>query len=66
MMFGIDENFRSDSGVVNMYDTETCFSAAVPKPLKAIMNLTTTIDDLTFNHTRFGAGCFLSKKGMKY
>ena len=44
----------SDSGVVNMYDTATCFEAAEPKPIKAVMNLTTSIGDLTFNHSRCG------------
>lgn len=42
---------RSESGVVNIYD-ETCFHERNPKPLKALLNLTTAIDTLQFNHDR--------------
>ena len=42
----------SDAGVVNVYEAATCYSAAQPKPVKAVMNLTTAIDSLKFNHTR--------------
>ena len=41
----------SDSGVVNVYDNG-CLRNETPKPLKAIMNLTTSIDHLQFNPTR--------------
>ena len=40
----------SSSGVVNIYD-ETCMSQSKPRPLKALMNLTTSIDKVAFNHT---------------
>jgi hypothetical protein len=45
---------RSDSGVVNLYETSGLEKSATPAPLKAVMNLTTSITDLVFNHTRFG------------
>lgn len=41
----------ADSGVVNIYDEE-CLSKERPKPLKALMNLTTAADLLCFNSTR--------------
>ena len=41
----------SDSGVVNLYD-KSCLVNERPKPVKSIMNLTTSIDCLVFNHTR--------------
>ncbi|CAB4016662.1 U3 small nucleolar RNA-associated 18 homolog [Paramuricea clavata] len=40
----------SDSGVVNIYDKQ-CFEDEFPKPIKAVMNLTTRIDKLKFNCT---------------
>jgi U3 small nucleolar RNA-associated protein 18 len=40
---------RSESGVVNVYDAD-CLKQEHPSPIKAIMNLTTKIDSLTFNH----------------
>ncbi|XP_015758029.1 PREDICTED: U3 small nucleolar RNA-associated protein 18 homolog [Acropora digitifera] len=40
----------SDSGVVNIYDDQ-CLRLTEPKPLKAIMNLTTSIDKTLFNST---------------
>ena len=45
----------SDSGVVNLYDGTRCLSSAcgsMPKPIKAVMNLTTGIDFICFNPTR--------------
>eukprot|EP00730_Choanoeca_flexa_P000661 TRINITY_DN10286_c0_g1_i3.p1 TRINITY_DN10286_c0_g1~~TRINITY_DN10286_c0_g1_i3.p1 ORF type:complete len:175 (+),score=16.48 TRINITY_DN10286_c0_g1_i3:159-683(+) len=39
----------SDSGVVNIYNSD-CLKQEDPTPLKAIMNLTTRISNLTFNH----------------
>eukprot|EP00040_Diaphanoeca_grandis_P010789 m.55281 g.55281 ORF g.55281 m.55281 type:complete len:524 (-) comp22045_c0_seq2:444-2015(-) len=38
----------SDTGVVNIYDG-SCFTNANPKPLKALMNLTTTVNHLQFH-----------------
>lgn len=40
----------SDSGVVNIYDDQ-CLYKTQPKPLKAIMNLTTSISKTLFNST---------------
>lgn len=51
----------SDSGVVNVYGRDQCLAvdgepppslSSNPKPLKSIMNLTTTIDQVCFNSTR--------------
>lgn len=45
----------SDSGVVNLYRGPQCLSAACPlnpKPMKAVMNLTTGIDFIRFSPTR--------------
>ena len=46
----------STSGVVNLYSGPACLQASSscsnPKPLKAIMNLTTRIDALSINPTR--------------
>ncbi|EGD73255.1 hypothetical protein PTSG_04968 [Salpingoeca rosetta] len=39
----------SDAGVVNVYD-DVCMSSRAPKPRKSFLNLTTTIDNLSFNH----------------
>ncbi|CAG8474312.1 12784_t:CDS:2 [Dentiscutata erythropus] len=39
----------SNSGIVNVYD-ETCLILPNPKPLKSIMNLTTNVHDMKFNH----------------
>lgn len=39
----------SYSGVVNIYDTETCMSSSYPKPIKAIMNLTTSCSKSIFH-----------------
>eukprot|EP00128_Syssomonas_multiformis_P012547 Colp12_sorted_trinity150504_noHs@11706 len=40
----------SDSGVVNIYNSSSLLGNANPKPLKGIMNLTTSADLLEFNH----------------
>lgn len=40
----------SDSGVVNIYDNQR-LDQTQPKPLKAIMNLTTSINNVAFNST---------------
>ena len=46
----------SDSGVVNLYRGTECLlhasSSSTPKPIRAVMNLTTRIDALTINPTR--------------
>eukprot|EP00045_Choanoeca_perplexa_P006454 m.54850 g.54850 ORF g.54850 m.54850 type:complete len:352 (+) comp13647_c0_seq1:416-1471(+) len=39
----------SESGVVNLYNAD-CLKQENPTPMKAIMNLTTKIDSLKFNH----------------
>lgn len=39
----------SYSGVVNIYETETCRASRSPKPLKAVMNLTTACTDAVFH-----------------
>lgn len=41
----------SESGVVNVYDVKTCEREDVPKPLKSLMNLTTEISSISFNHS---------------
>ncbi|XP_064404926.1 U3 small nucleolar RNA-associated protein 18 homolog isoform X2 [Halichondria panicea] len=41
----------SDSGVVNLYESEQCLRSGFPKPLRAVSNLTTSIDHLCFNST---------------
>ena len=43
----------SDSGIVNVYERATCMKTEAPKPLKAIMNLTTAVELLQFNSTRY-------------
>ena len=43
---------RSDSGVVNIYD-EQYLHQTQPKPLKAVMNLTTSVNKALFNSTRY-------------
>ena len=46
----------SESGVVNLYDGRRCLygdSGSNPKPVKAVMNLTTGIDSMCINSTRF-------------
>lgn len=41
----------SAEGVVNVYETDTVLKGRYPKPKKAIMNLTTSIESLQFNST---------------
>ena len=43
----------SDSGVVNVYEAEECLRNAAPRPLRAVMNLTTSIEHICFNSTRY-------------
>ena len=38
----------SDSGVVNIYN-RSCLSVPKPRPLRAVMNLTTSVDNMSFN-----------------
>lgn len=40
----------SDTGVVNIYSSDSYMGSRDPKPVKAVMNLTTQIDTLSFNH----------------
>ncbi len=46
----------SDSGVVNLYSGKQCLGSgglsSTPKPVRALMNLTTGIDTLSMNSTR--------------
>ncbi|CAG8441103.1 3850_t:CDS:2 [Acaulospora morrowiae] len=54
----------SNSGIVNVYD-DTCLNMVDPKPLKSIMNLTTNIHDMKFNHdTQLLGISSHSKKGQ--
>lgn len=39
----------SDTGVVNVYNTDDCFLSRAPQPAKAIMNLTTSCTAMTFS-----------------
>jgi len=42
----------SSTGVVNLYDTKNAeFQEVNPKPVKAVMNLTTSVEKLSFNQT---------------
>ncbi|XP_078682010.1 U3 small nucleolar RNA-associated protein 18 homolog [Branchiostoma floridae x Branchiostoma belcheri] len=41
----------SQSGVVNIYDTQTTLASSYPKPLKALLNLTTPVTQTCFNHS---------------
>ena len=43
----------SDSGVVNVYEKEECLRNIAPKPLRAVMNLTTSVENTCFNSTRY-------------
>jgi hypothetical protein len=43
-------NRSSSSGVVNLYQSNVALSSLQPKPEKALMNLTTRVDGLRFNH----------------
>lgn len=49
----------SESGIVNVYERSECMRVETPKPLRAVMNLTTAVDQLQFNSSRFG-GCEIS------
>ena len=42
----------SESGVVNVYERSECMKREKPRPIRAVMNLTTTVDHLQFNSTR--------------
>ena len=49
-----DNNFLacgSKSGVVNIYEPSVCLKSRSPKPLKALLNLTTPCTNLVFNST---------------
>ncbi|KAM4843684.1 U3 small nucleolar RNA-associated protein 18 homolog isoform 1-T2 [Thomomys bottae] len=41
----------SSSGVVNIYNQDSCLQETNPKPIKAIMNLVTGVTSMTFNPT---------------
>jgi hypothetical protein len=41
----------SKSGVVNIYNQDSCLQQTNPKPIKAIMNLVTGVTSLAFNPT---------------
>lgn len=43
--------FRSYSGVVNVYDSQSILNSRSPNPVKAIMNLTTPCTHAVFNCT---------------
>lgn len=43
--------FRSDTGVVNIYDMQSCLKSKYPQPLKAVPNLTTACTSFKFNST---------------
>ncbi|CAG8508469.1 4865_t:CDS:2 [Diversispora eburnea] len=54
----------SNSGVVNVYDKK-CLQYASPRPLNTIMNVTTEIHDMKFNHdTQLLGVSSRSKKGQ--
>eukprot|EP00126_Sphaerothecum_destruens_P005927 Sdes_comp19117_c0_seq1m9827 len=53
--------FGSKNGVVNVYNSE-CLLESKPKPLKAIMNLTTGIHQMKFNHDGQILSIFSRKK----
>lgn len=57
----------SDSGVVNIYDVDTCMTSPTPRPQKAVMNLTTECNSLLFNHSNefLAATSIHSEKGVK-
>ena len=42
----------SESGIVNVYERSEVMAKESPKPLRAVMNLTTAVDHLQFNSTR--------------
>lgn len=39
----------SDSGIVNIYD-QSCMLSQTPSPVRAVGNLTTSVDNMSFNH----------------
>lgn len=41
----------SEQGVVNLYDSSTIYTKTIPAPRKTILNLTTKITDIKFNHS---------------
>jgi len=43
--------YRANTGVVNLYERETCLSSVAPRPLKALMNLVTSCTQTKFNPT---------------
>jgi len=45
--------FSSKSGVVNVYDNETVMVNKSPKPIKTMFNLTTEVDGVQFNSSRY-------------
>jgi len=57
----------ADSGVVNVYRTRDVEQSANPKPIRAIMNLTTGIDNLVFNADSqvLAAGSRFKKEALK-
>ncbi|CAC5403556.1 UTP18 [Mytilus coruscus] len=46
-----DGSCGSYSGVVNIYEPSVCLKSRSPKPLKALLNLTTPCTNLVFNST---------------
>jgi hypothetical protein len=44
---------RGDSGIVNVYEHKSVLASKTPKPAKILMNLTTPITGLSFNHDAF-------------
>lgn len=52
MLIEIDACHRSKTGLVNVYGSEGTMTdmSTVPRPLKTIGNLTTSISTLRFNH----------------
>lgn len=59
--------FRSYSGVVNIYDTQTVLSSRSPTPVKAIMNLTTPCTNALFNCSSeiLAISSFYAEKAVK-
>jgi len=48
---GIYQATGTDSGVVNIYRTDDAFlSTSTPTPFKSIMNITTSVSNIVFNH----------------
>eukprot|EP00455_Lapot_gusevi_P020805 TRINITY_DN2198_c0_g1_i1.p1 TRINITY_DN2198_c0_g1~~TRINITY_DN2198_c0_g1_i1.p1 ORF type:complete len:527 (+),score=88.25 TRINITY_DN2198_c0_g1_i1:51-1631(+) len=53
----------SQTGVVNLYSVDTALNESNPKPLKSILNLTTSTTRVLFNHdSQILATCSRSKK----